>query len=739
LLPEQIAACDGLTDNEPCTLPSEPSASAACRAGACIAFFCGDGYVTAGEDCEPSQPADELDVNCKDFGAYVEEGLQCSSSCTYDPGSKDDRTGCYAGPFCGDLETNGPELCDGPEMRTCLSIGYDAGTTSCTLDCGFTIGNCSRFGWNPESIGDVFALGVAGSTPNDQWAFGLGGKIQHFEGAFWNVVASGVTDDLLNGWSFATDDTWIVASAVVLRWDGTVFSTVSGVPVADYVDVWGPSSNEVYLATTSSILELTGTTWSPIAGFTGAPRVLRGSAGNDIWVATQTGPLAHYDGATWTDRSPPGTNIQFLDVNTPDDVWAIGMLSADEGTGVIAHWNGSDWQQWIGAQEHYNAVASTGPADTWVAGVDGIMRHWDGIAWSQSMNIGASPTGLTALSGLIAIAPDAVVGVSTLDLAYRYRGQAFGAFPSLGTNPFDAPPNTAIWGTAADDQFVCNVQGEVWHFDGTTWELQLTTPENSPATDLDGRASDDVWMVASDGNAYHYDGDSWTPSTVTDGLPLARVWVDKASDDVWAFGATGGYHDVGGTWTFSAFGGGTVTNVSGSAPDNLWAVQRDPATLWHYDGLSWTEVTTGSTYLPLAVAALATDDVHVTLTDGRFAHWDGNAWTETALPVLADLRFIAASAPDDIVAASERDLAHFNGETWSTMRTPVDFVPNTADYLPMSDLQVSPGRIDMLLQRFRIRTLIRTRPLICRTHETCGDGVDNDCNGKIDAQDAECQ
>ena len=57
----------------------------------------------------------------------------------------------------------------------------------------------------------------------------------------------------------------------------------------------------------------------------------------------------------------------------------------------------------------------------------------------------------------------------------------------------------------------------------------------------------------------------------------------------------------------------------------------------------------------------------------------------------------------------------------------------------MIDLQVTPGRIDMLLQRFRIRTLIRTRPLICRPHETCGDSVDNDCNGKIDAQDTECQ
>jgi len=745
LLPEQISACEGVADDMPCTLASEPTAGAACRDGACIAFFCGDGYVTSGEDCELGQSPEDFTANCKDFGAYVEDGLSCSTSCTFDPGDKEQRTGCFASAFCGDLETNGPELCDGPQARTCVSIGYDAGTTSCTLDCGFTIGDCSRFGWNPESIGDVFALGITGAATNDQWAFGLDGHAMHFEGAFWNAVPTGVTNDLINGWSFGAKDTWLVGASrnggsvpsTVLHWDGTAWSTVTGLAAAEYVDVWGPNANEVHLATSAAILVRNGASWMPVSGFTGTPRVMRGSASNDVWVATQGGPLMHYDGASWTDRSPPGARIQFLDVNAPDDVWAIGHPNSDQGAGVIAHWNGSRWRRWVTASEPHHAVASTGPAYTWVAAVDGRMRPWDGVAWSRSQNIGASPSGLTALSGLIALAPDAVVGVSTLYLSYRYRGQAFGAFPPLGTNPFDAPDNSAIWGTAASDQFVGNVKGEVFHFNGTTWTLVFATA-SSPIRDLDGRAANDVWMVAANGSAYHFDGTSWTELPVTPGIGLERVWIDDATGDVWVFGSTGGYHRTGNTWTFMPFGGGTVINVSGSSPSNIWAVQRNPSTLWHYDGSNWTEVVTGSTYQPLAVVALSPEDIHVTLTQGRFAHSNGSVWTETALPVLADLRFLAASAPDDIVAASERDLAHFNGTAWSTVRTPIDFVPNTADYLPMVDLQVVAGRIDMLLQRFRIRTLIRTRPLICRAHETCGDSVDNDCNGKIDKQDAEC-
>jgi hypothetical protein len=74
------------------------------------------------------------------------------------------------------------------------------------------------------------------------------------------------------------------------------------------------------------------------------------------------------------------------------------------------------------------------------------------------------------------------------------------------------------------------------------------------------------------------------------------------------------------------------------------------------------------------------------------------------------------------------------------MRPPVDFVPNTADYLPIVALRASPGRIDMLMRRYYVRTLLRTRALKCTMQESpnCSDGVDNDCDGTIDSADAEC-
>jgi hypothetical protein len=515
-----------------------------------------------------------------------------------------------------------------------------------------------------------------------------------------------------------------------------VWSTITGAPVADeYLDVWGPSANEIYVASTSGILTFNGTTWSTMAGFTETPRAIRGASGSDIWVSTLAGPLMHYNGTTWTDRSPTGATVQFLDVNAPDDVWAIGHVTVAQGTGIIAHYDGTAWQQWATTSRLYGAIASSGPSDVWVAALDGVMRHWDGVGWSNSTNIGASPSGLTLLSGLLSLGPSEVVGVSTLDLAYRYRGQSFGLIVPLGPDPFTATNNTAMWSTGPNNVWVGNAKGELWHFNGIDWELAYTTVAGRPINDLWGTSAMDVWAVSVDSNVYHFDGVQWTADSIGNVGTLERVW-SAPGGAVFAF-AGGAYRKVGDTWPYTDLGG-IVSSVSGSGPDNVWVVTRAPSAVWRFDGTSWTEVATGTTAVPLAVAVLGADDVHVTAVNGRFLHFNGTAWTESQLAVLADLVYIEFSAPDDIIAASERDILHFNGRTWSTMRPPVDFTPNSSDYLPMVGLNVTPGRIDFMLQRYRIRTLIRTRPLICRQVETCGDGVDNDCDNDLDSRDSEC-
>jgi hypothetical protein len=735
LLPEQVSACEGLAEQAECTFNG---AAGACKAGACEIYFCGDGIVSNGEDCD----GENLNGgDCIDFNYYGVDGLACSPSCKYDD------TGCKVHDYCGDNVVNGPELCDGPQQVTCVAIGFDAGSATCNNSCGFSISDCNRFGWNPESLSDMIALAVAGSARDDQWAFGVDGRAMHYEGVYWNSVPTTVLNDLVRAWSNAKNDTWAVGlsqasgptlASTVIHWDGTAWSAVTGIPAAEYVDVWGASPTAVYVASNSGagIYKFDGSAWSTLPSFAGEPIQLRGTSALDIWAATKGGPLMHFDGTSWTDKSPSGASIQFLDANAADDVWAIGHLTAAQGTGVIAHYNGTAWTQFVTASEIYNAVASSAPNDTWVAGVDGIMRHWDGLAWSKSVNIGSSPSGLAAISGLLSLGAEEVVGVSTLKLAYRYKGQTFGVLPGLGSNPFDAPQNRAMWSASTKDTYVTNVDGEVWHYNGVAWSLAYTVPGGpTSANDVWGTGTSDIWIVDSAGRAHHYDG-TWTAFDVSLGASLERVWTDGT--DVWAFGGSGAYRKNGSTWMHYTLTNERILSASGTGPGDVWAVEDGNGNankLWHWNGSAWAEVQTNASFSVLAVAAVDPADVHVTAANGRMLHWNGTAWSETIVPVLSDLTSIVFTAPDDVIAASERDLAHFNGVEWATMRTPVDFVPNSSDYLPIVDVFAVPGRIDMMLNKYRVRTLIRTRPLVCRQRETCGDAVDNDCDNLVDTAD----
>jgi hypothetical protein len=748
LLPEQVSACDGKVEGDDCEFNGGPGA---CRDGACEIFFCGDGYVTTGEECDGDALGTDDNGNtpdCKSFGFYGVEGLACKPSCIYDISTCRELHG-----YCGDKLVNGPEICDGSTTKTCISIGFDAGAVSCDQSCGLGINNCNRFGWTPESLSDTVAYGVAGSGPDDQWAFGSKGRAMHYEGAFWNIVPTGVPNTLMRGWAITATNVYAVGQSqtspmlpsIVLHWDGSMWKTVAGGPAgAEYVDVWAASASAVYFATASDGIQLyDGTMWSEVGAISGEPTAIRGTGPDDIWVAIKNGVLQHWNGTTWSAATLAGVNVQFIDANAPNDVWVIGPTLANQGNSVIAHFDGTGWTQWVGTGEVYNAIASSAPNDTWVAGVDGIMRHWDGRAWSRTTNIGASPSGLAALSGMISFGPGDVVAVSTLNLSYRYRGQTFGLFAALGVDPFTATQNLAIWGTSAADLYVVNVKGEIWHYTATGWTLAYTIPQgiNSiPAKAIWGNGTSAVYVASADGRVARYDGTTWSMEDVSPGVALDKVW-GSSPNDVWAFGASGAFHRVDATtWTRYALSDRPVRNVSGTGPNDIWVVEAGtPNQLWHWNGTAWSMADTGASFSMIAVAAVAVDDVHVSEEQGRMLHYNGSTWTETILAPLADLRFLAATAADDVIAGSERDLFHFNGTIWSPMRPPIEFVPNTSDYIPMVDLQASPGRLDMLLERYRIRTLIRTRPISCAMREVCGDAVDNDCDNLLDSVDAgEC-
>lgn len=223
-------------------------------------------------------------------------------------------------------------------------------------------------------------------------------------------------------------------------------------------------------------------------------------------------------------------------------------------------------------------------------------------------------------------------------------------------------------------------------WDGLQW-VETVVPEVSFDAHLwyglDAIAHDDAWAVGDaydgaggtdEGVAWHWDGATWTLfplPQIGDARSLDDVAI-IAHDDVWAVGQYYtsdkakplAVHWDGVAWTAVPVPGNVgLTSVSGSGPDDVWAVGyrtvvrdgvlRFLAATLHFDGTAWTAVRAAQpgadpAFLNSVVAVSPTEAWAVgrymvttpegVLTSKSFAQrWDGTSW-----------RVIASDSPDPI-------------------------------------------------------------------------------------------
>ncbi|MDB4957154.1 MAG: uncharacterized protein JWO36_4723 [Myxococcales bacterium] len=698
--------------------------------------MCGDGVRSGTESCDGT---DFGSADCTTAGFYQPAGLACSQFCTFDVAQ------CQG--YCGDGVINGPELCDGvAPAGSCSDVGFDVGSLRCGASCGVSLSGCGQFGWVPELTGLTILNAISGTSRNDLWAVGTdtnnASAIAHFDGAAWSLTAGGVPNFLVAVWSAAVGDAWIVgrptmtAPAILLHLAGGQWSVMTGAPAATYTDVWSAAPNAVFVATSDAgVLSWNGASWQTLGILTGAVSAIRGVSSTDLWAAKADGTLAHWNGVAWQ-ASPLAIAVRKIDVAASDVVWVIGTNLA--GGEAAAYWNGSAWTTYVDASltqpaQRFVSVVAYAPNDVWVSGPRGAVRHFDGYRWTSTVG-SVTVVGSLSFNGFVHFGPAETVASSFDGYAYRYTGQVYAKIDTGITQQ-----TRAVWSDRPDDTFVTDGRGSVYHYDGVTWTSQ--TLDTVAFTGLWGSGPNDVWVTGggTGNHTYHYNNGTWTNTAVSSGVSL--IW-GSGPTDVWFFGTAATHYD--GT-SFTQVALGTVINAAaGSAPDNVWASGFDPVNggtmIMHWDGTTWSSMHHAAQINDLAV--LAPNDVFATTAGRDILHYDGTAWSDTLVSVAQPLQRIDAAAHDDVFAMTKSELLHFDGSRWSLMRPPNDPSVTTPAH-DLQDVQVRPGYIDLLytgpFPPQPLRRLIRTRFWNCRATETnCTDGVDDDCDGRVDSLDSDC-
>lgn len=406
--------------------------------------------------------------------------------------------------------------------------------------------------------------GVWGSGPNDVWAVGRTGAVFHFDGAVWSDVApGGLVSDVRDIFGSSSSDVWVVADSVAWQYDGTQWiDRTAGITVTDLQRIrtgWTNGPGSVWIITINStfVWHHNGTSWVRVLvpwDINGG-QAISGSGAGDVWAASHWGEIAHFDGIAWTNATPRSITDTPLAMwgSTPSDIWGVGA------SGSIVHYDGAQWSSLnLSFFQQLHDVWGSGAGDIWAVGWFGTILHYDGATWT------ADPHGLTG---------------SVLN---------------------------GVWGSGPNDVWAVGDGGTVLRFDGSQWNT-VTAPLTFPSVGgVWGSSASDVWFVGTEGGngvVLHYDGQNWTDQTPSSALPsLNDVW-GTGPTDLWVAGDGDMIlHYDGNTWVNTAVGqNGYFQNVWGTGPDDVWATggiggccPRWAASLFHYDGVAWTDVTPGT-------------------------------------------------------------------------------------------------------------------------------------------------
>ncbi len=185
-------------------------------------------------------------------------------------------------------------------------------------------------GWNIQFESGDIAVSIWGAATDDIFIAGYDGKIWHYDGSAWTLMAdTGYKRVLQDMWGSGGDDVYIVGAnttagreGAVLHYDGSAWSADSTYFEHDLYGVSGTSSSDVVVVgIDGAIYRFDGTAWNlePSGTTNGLRRVWAGAPDN-YWAVGVGGTVAHYDGVSW----------QIVDLGLESMLWSVwGTESGD--------------------------------------------------------------------------------------------------------------------------------------------------------------------------------------------------------------------------------------------------------------------------------------------------------------------------------------------------------------------------------------------------------------------------
>jgi hypothetical protein len=273
-------------------------------------------------------------------------------------------------------------------LGTC-SYGY--GFASCANGCAN--GQCNGTGWNVMTSNVTVQLNtVWASSATSAWAGGASGTLVYYNGAQWQVRASGTTQEIFQIHGSASNNIFAFAGTYqsqLLYFDGTSWATVGTLPLyytmaiatigTKDVLAFGQTTSTFGSNTLMRYREVNGTWQSSV--IKQGTDFRRANYGYRLWAESLTSVYTpggnYWDGATVTPLGQPTYSL-----GGPGRMWKAGSL-------VL----GQDWQN--GTTVMYSYASATNSWTPMATGFAGTIEDFHGPSANRIFLVGYTSSSST--------------------------------------------------------------------------------------------------------------------------------------------------------------------------------------------------------------------------------------------------------------------------------------------------------------------------------------------------------